>query len=127
MAACAESFLQKGPGADEPSPNTAMRALCHISRSTILQETTSKDPARNISPLEIGNVMFSDPDEPSGLAGAHCIKKSWKENAGTQEDLTLAPLKVRSIMNSVHTTERQPSDKSCSNGPVLSLESRPRV
>jgi hypothetical protein len=93
----------------------------------MLQETTSKDPAGNMPPGEIGNVISLEPEEPSGFGGAHCIRKSWKEEAGTQEDLTLAPLKVRSIMNSVHTTERQPSDKWSSDGPVPSLQSKPRV
>jgi len=76
----------------------------------MLQETTSKDTARNMSPAEVGNVISLDAGEPPGFGGAHCIKKSSKEEAGTQEDLTFAPLKMRSIMNSVHTTERQPSD-----------------
>lgn len=42
----------------------------------MLQETTSKDPARNMSPGEVGNVISSDAEKPSGCGGAHCFRKS---------------------------------------------------
>ncbi len=76
IVACTESLLQKGMGTGEFSSNPSMRALCHMSRSIMLQETRSKDPARNMSPGDVGNVISLDPGEPSGLAGAPCIRES---------------------------------------------------
>lgn len=64
MVACAESCLQKGTGAEESSSNASISALCHISRSTILQEMMSKDSARTMSPGEIGNVISLELEEP---------------------------------------------------------------
>lgn len=63
-------------GGAELSSNMSMSALCHISSSKMLQETTSKDPARNMSPGEVGSVISLDAEEPSGFGGAHCIRKS---------------------------------------------------
>lgn len=89
----------------------------------MLQDTTSRVPARG----EICNLISLDPDTPSGFGGAFCGRKSWKEAAGTQDDPTFAPLKMRSIMNSVQTTARQPSDEWSSEGAAPSSRSKPRV
>lgn len=64
MVACAESCLQKVTGAEEPSSNVSVCALCHISRSIILQEMMSKVSARTMSPGEIGNLRSLEPEEP---------------------------------------------------------------